>query len=169
MRALACGRPDSYPLRKAFPCTSNPTYHWRAARPNKPSVPRRMLHGFRRTLASAPPSPAQARLTCLFPRARPLISRAAAAMPPVATTAAPAAAPAAAAAAAAPASNVGTQLVGCKKFVRHNPRSDRFTMLKFHSVEFYTSEATMTAKRWAGPGRAGPGRTGLELAAPGRA
>lgn len=44
-------------------------------------------------------------------------------------------------------SNVGTQLVGCQRFVRRNPLSDRFPMLKFHSVEFWTGEATMTAKR----------------------
>lgn len=49
--------------------------------------------------------------------------------------------------AAPPASNVNTQLVGCAKFRRSNPRSDRFTILKFHHCEFWTGEATMTAKR----------------------
>ncbi|GAB4822862.1 hypothetical protein N2152v2_009908 [Parachlorella kessleri] len=45
-------------------------------------------------------------------------------------------------------SNVGTALVGAKGFKRHNPRSDRFPIHKFHHFEFWTGEATMTAKRF---------------------
>ncbi|RHY96457.1 hypothetical protein DYB35_007051, partial [Aphanomyces astaci] len=40
------------------------------------------------------------------------------------------------------------QLVGFKNFVRHNPKSDRFTMHKFHHVEFYCQDATNVSKRF---------------------
>lgn len=39
-------------------------------------------------------------------------------------------------------------LVGYKNFVRHNPKSDRFDVHKFHHIEFYTSDATNTYKRF---------------------
>ncbi|RHY84900.1 hypothetical protein DYB37_011864, partial [Aphanomyces astaci] len=43
------------------------------------------------------------------------------------------------------------KLVGYENFVRHNPKSDRFAMHKFHHVEFYTQDATNVSKRfgWA--------------------
>eukprot|EP00887_Chlorella_sp_A99_P002914 scaffold6.g2914.t1 len=40
------------------------------------------------------------------------------------------------------------QLVGCTNFVRHNPRSDRFPMHKFHHIEFWCGDATNTAARF---------------------
>lgn len=39
------------------------------------------------------------------------------------------------------------KLVGCENFVRHNPHSDKFGVHRFHHVEFYTADATMTYKR----------------------
>lgn len=39
------------------------------------------------------------------------------------------------------------QLVGYKNFVRHNPKSDKFTIHKFHHVEFWCADATNTYKR----------------------
>lgn len=39
------------------------------------------------------------------------------------------------------------KLVGHKNFVRVNPRSDRFTVQKFHHVEFWCADATNTSKR----------------------
>ncbi|RQM28603.1 hypothetical protein B5M09_013309 [Aphanomyces astaci] len=43
------------------------------------------------------------------------------------------------------------KLVGYENFVRHNPKTDRFTMHKFHHIEFYTQDATNVSKRfgWA--------------------
>ncbi|RHY14168.1 hypothetical protein DYB32_010871, partial [Aphanomyces invadans] len=43
------------------------------------------------------------------------------------------------------------KLVGFKNFVRHNPKTDRFPMHKFHHVEFYCQDATNVSKRfgWA--------------------
>ncbi|CAK4072865.1 unnamed protein product [Aphanomyces euteiches] len=43
------------------------------------------------------------------------------------------------------------KLVGYENFQRHNPKSDRFTMHKFHHVEFYCQDATNVSKRfgWA--------------------
>ena len=34
------------------------------------------------------------------------------------------------------------KLVGCKNFVRNNPKSDLFTMRKFHHVEFWCAATT---------------------------
>lgn len=42
---------------------------------------------------------------------------------------------------------IGDKLVGHAGFKRHNPNSDKFTVHKFHHVEFWTGEATMTWKR----------------------
>lgn len=39
-------------------------------------------------------------------------------------------------------------LKGFKSFVRHNPLSDRFKVLGFHSIEFWCSDATNTYKRF---------------------
>lgn len=39
------------------------------------------------------------------------------------------------------------KLVGCKNFVRHNSKSDKFDMHAFHHVEFYTQDATSVSKR----------------------
>ncbi len=39
------------------------------------------------------------------------------------------------------------QLVGYDNFVRHNPRSDRFTVHRFHHIEFWCADATNTYKR----------------------
>jgi hypothetical protein len=39
------------------------------------------------------------------------------------------------------------KLVGAKNFVRNNPRSDKFAMHRFHSIEFWTSDATNVFKR----------------------
>ncbi|KAI8475492.1 MAG: 4-hydroxyphenylpyruvate dioxygenase [Monoraphidium minutum] len=40
------------------------------------------------------------------------------------------------------------QLVGFDNFKRHNPRSDRFTVHRFHHVEFWCGDATNTYKRF---------------------
>ncbi|KAL4441075.1 hypothetical protein ABPG77_010506 [Micractinium sp. CCAP 211/92] len=40
------------------------------------------------------------------------------------------------------------QLVGYANFKRHNPRSDRFPMHKFHHVEFWCGDATTTSCRF---------------------
>ena len=40
------------------------------------------------------------------------------------------------------------KLVGHEKFQRHNPRSDKFPVHRFHHVEFWCSDATNTYKRW---------------------
>jgi 4-hydroxyphenylpyruvate dioxygenase len=40
------------------------------------------------------------------------------------------------------------ELVGFDNFVRHNPMSDKFNVEKFHHLEFYTSDATNTARRF---------------------
>jgi len=42
-----------------------------------------------------------------------------------------------------------TKLVGYDNFVRSNPMSDRFTIHRFHHVEFYCSDATNTASRFS--------------------
>ncbi len=39
-------------------------------------------------------------------------------------------------------------LVGYANFVRSNPRSDRFDVLKFHHIEFWCTDATNTYKRY---------------------
>lgn len=41
----------------------------------------------------------------------------------------------------------GVRLVGYNNFVRHNPMSDRFTVHKFHHVEFWCADATNAYKR----------------------
>ncbi|RHY36960.1 hypothetical protein DYB34_008737 [Aphanomyces astaci] len=53
--------------------------------------------------------------------------------------------------AATPNDHKTMKLVGYENFVRHNPKSDRFAMHKFHHVEFYTQDATNVSKRfgWA--------------------
>jgi 4-hydroxyphenylpyruvate dioxygenase len=43
--------------------------------------------------------------------------------------------------------NKKVKLVGYKNFVRHNPKSDRFEVKKFHHIEFYTQDATNVYKR----------------------
>jgi hypothetical protein len=55
------------------------------------------------------------------------------------------------------AASTGLRLVGAKNFVRHNPRSDKFEVLKFHHVEFWASDATNTWKRRVRRRRAVPG------------
>ncbi|GBF87494.1 carbamoyl-phosphate synthase large subunit, chloroplastic-like protein [Raphidocelis subcapitata] len=40
------------------------------------------------------------------------------------------------------------QLVGYDNFKRHNPRSDRFAVQRFHHVEFWCADATNTYKRF---------------------
>uniref|UniRef100_A0A7S0UWB0 4-hydroxyphenylpyruvate dioxygenase n=1 Tax=Polytomella parva TaxID=51329 RepID=A0A7S0UWB0_9CHLO len=40
------------------------------------------------------------------------------------------------------------KLVGYKNFVRQNPRSDKFNVRRFHSVEFFCSDATNVSKRF---------------------
>lgn len=42
-----------------------------------------------------------------------------------------------------------TSLVGFDKFVRHNPKSDRFEMHDFHHVEFICGDAQNVSKRFA--------------------
>jgi 4-hydroxyphenylpyruvate dioxygenase len=42
-----------------------------------------------------------------------------------------------------------TGLVGFEKFVRHNPKSDRFEMHDFHHVEFICGDAQNVSKRFA--------------------
>lgn len=39
------------------------------------------------------------------------------------------------------------ELVGYANFKRHNPKSDRFSVHKFHHVEFWCGDATNTYKR----------------------
>ncbi|KAJ4821452.1 4-hydroxyphenylpyruvate dioxygenase [Rhynchospora pubera] len=41
------------------------------------------------------------------------------------------------------------KLVGHKNFVRSNPRSDRFPVLGFHHIEFWTSDASAAAGRFS--------------------
>ncbi|XP_068655963.1 4-hydroxyphenylpyruvate dioxygenase [Aristolochia californica] len=41
------------------------------------------------------------------------------------------------------------KLVGYSNFVRHNPRSDRFTVRRFHHVEFWCSDATNVSRRFS--------------------
>ncbi|RLN73178.1 hypothetical protein BBJ28_00004426 [Nothophytophthora sp. Chile5] len=41
------------------------------------------------------------------------------------------------------------KLVGYQNFVRHNPKSDRFDVHKFHHVEFYCGDATNVSKRFS--------------------
>ncbi|KAF4397330.1 hypothetical protein G4B88_027070 [Cannabis sativa] len=41
------------------------------------------------------------------------------------------------------------KLVGFSKFVRTNPKSDRFTVKRFHHVEFWCGDATNTARRFS--------------------
>ncbi|GLT26291.1 hypothetical protein SLA2020_013720 [Shorea laevis] len=43
----------------------------------------------------------------------------------------------------------GFKLVGFSKFVRNNPKSDKFKVKKFHHVEFWCGDATNTARRFA--------------------
>jgi 4-hydroxyphenylpyruvate dioxygenase len=57
-------------------------------------------------------------------------------------TDAPAAPPA-----AKPAVHAPKQLVGYDNFKRSNPRSDRFTVHRFHHIEFWCGDATNTYKR----------------------
>mmetsp|Transcript_35799 Transcript_35799/g.45951 ORF Transcript_35799/g.45951 Transcript_35799/m.45951 type:complete len:493 (+) Transcript_35799:72-1550(+) len=40
------------------------------------------------------------------------------------------------------------QLVGAENFVRHNPKSERFEVKKFHHVQFYCGDAQNTARRF---------------------
>jgi 4-hydroxyphenylpyruvate dioxygenase len=39
------------------------------------------------------------------------------------------------------------ELVGYANFKRNNPKSDRFGVKKFHSIEFWCADATNTFKR----------------------
>ncbi|KAG7399502.1 hypothetical protein PHYBOEH_008737 [Phytophthora boehmeriae] len=41
------------------------------------------------------------------------------------------------------------KLVGCQNFVRHNPKSDRFDVHKFHHIEFYCADATNASRRFS--------------------
>ncbi|KAK0589450.1 hypothetical protein LWI29_014504 [Acer saccharum] len=41
------------------------------------------------------------------------------------------------------------KLVGFRNFVRHNPKSDRFRVKKFHHVEFWCMDATNVARRFS--------------------
>lgn len=41
----------------------------------------------------------------------------------------------------------GIKLVGYKNFVRQNPLSDKFTVHKFHHIDFWCGDATNTSKR----------------------
>ncbi|EOX93118.1 hypothetical protein QUC31_003981 [Theobroma cacao] len=41
------------------------------------------------------------------------------------------------------------KLVGFSKFVRTNPKSDRFNVKRFHHIEFWCSDATNTARRFS--------------------
>lgn len=41
------------------------------------------------------------------------------------------------------------KLVGFKKFVRANPRSDFFSVKRFHHIEFWCGDATNTARRFS--------------------
>lgn len=47
------------------------------------------------------------------------------------------------------------QLVGYDNFKRHNPRSDRFVVHRFHHIEFWCGDATNTFKRCVRPRRRG--------------
>lgn len=38
-------------------------------------------------------------------------------------------------------------LVGASSFVRHNPKSDRFKVVRFHHIDFWCMDATSTYKR----------------------
>lgn len=40
------------------------------------------------------------------------------------------------------------KLVGCKNFVRCNPRSDKFEVRRFHHVEVWCGDATNAARRY---------------------
>jgi 4-hydroxyphenylpyruvate dioxygenase len=40
------------------------------------------------------------------------------------------------------------KLVGHDNFVRHNPHSDKFEVKKFHHIEWYTSDASNTSRRF---------------------
>jgi hypothetical protein len=40
------------------------------------------------------------------------------------------------------------KLVGFDNFVRHNPLSDKFEIIKFHHLEFYTADAISCASRF---------------------
>ncbi|GFR45369.1 hypothetical protein Agub_g6744 [Astrephomene gubernaculifera] len=42
----------------------------------------------------------------------------------------------------------GVKLVGYDNFVRHNPKSDKFAIHKFHHIEFWCADATNTYKRF---------------------
>lgn len=44
------------------------------------------------------------------------------------------------------------RLKGAANFVRHNPRTDKFVVKRFHSLEFWCSDATTTYKRWVQSG-----------------
>ncbi|KAL1307645.1 hypothetical protein HN51_049545 [Arachis hypogaea] len=44
---------------------------------------------------------------------------------------------------------LGFKLVGFKNFVRTNPKSDRFKVIRFHHVEFWCTDATNTASRFS--------------------
>ncbi|GMI76279.1 4-hydroxyphenylpyruvate dioxygenase, phytoene desaturation 1 [Hibiscus trionum] len=41
------------------------------------------------------------------------------------------------------------KLVGYSKFVRSNPKSDRFAVKRFHHIEFWCTDATNTARRFS--------------------
>ncbi|XP_076887220.1 4-hydroxyphenylpyruvate dioxygenase-like [Bidens hawaiensis] len=41
------------------------------------------------------------------------------------------------------------KLVGFKNFIRTNPKSDKFTVKRFHHVEFWCSDATNTSRRFS--------------------
>lgn len=43
----------------------------------------------------------------------------------------------------------GFKLVGYTNFIRHNPKSDRFHVKKFHHVEFWCTDATNMARRFS--------------------
>jgi len=43
----------------------------------------------------------------------------------------------------------GFKLVGFKKFIRTNPKTDRFKVKRFHHVEFWCTDATNTALRFS--------------------
>ncbi|KAK6919776.1 Glyoxalase/fosfomycin resistance/dioxygenase domain [Dillenia turbinata] len=59
------------------------------------------------------------------------------------------AAAASASAAAAEETPSGFKLVGFSKFVRANPKSDRFVVRRFHHIEFWCADATNTARRFS--------------------
>ncbi|XP_071705567.1 4-hydroxyphenylpyruvate dioxygenase [Rutidosis leptorrhynchoides] len=41
------------------------------------------------------------------------------------------------------------KLVGFKNFIRKNPNSDKFSVINFHHIEFWCSDATNTARRFS--------------------